>query len=106
MAELPEARLQIEAVCFRQTEVDYLGPIAVRVGRSDVKRYGCLFTCLTTRAIHLEVAPDLTTSSFINAQRLFVARRGPLKKIFCDNKARRHSKPLSINGTKVAFMIV
>ena len=85
MAELPESRLQIGEAPFTQTGVDYFGPLIVRVGRSDVKRYGCLFTCLTTRAIHLEVASDLTTSSFINALRRFAARRGPVKSLHSDN---------------------
>ena len=85
MAELPEARLQIGEPPFSQSGVDYFGPLNVRVGRSTIKRYGCLFTCLTTRAIHLELAIDLTTSSFINALRRFVARRGPVKGLYSDN---------------------
>ena len=52
--------------------------------RSVVKRYGRLFTCMTTRAIHLEVAYDLSTSAFINALRRFVSRRGPVQHIFSD----------------------
>lgn len=50
-----------------------------------IKRYGCLFTCLTKRAIHLEVAHTLNTDSFINALQRFIARRGPPKQIRSDN---------------------
>ena len=50
-----------------------------------MKRYGCIFTCMTTRAVHLEVAPDMTTSAFINALRRFVARRGPIQHLYSDN---------------------
>ena len=57
----------------------------VKQGRGTRKRYGCLFTCLTTRAIHSEVAIDLTTSAFINCFRRFFARRGPVKHMFSDN---------------------
>jgi len=37
------------------------------------------------RAIHIEIAHSLDTSSFINALRRFIARRGRPKHIFSDN---------------------
>ena len=49
------------------------------------KRYGVLFTCLTVRAVHIEVAHSLDTSSFINALRRFIARRGMPQVIRSDN---------------------
>jgi len=49
------------------------------MGRSVVKRYGVIFTCLSIRAVHLEVAFSMDTDSCINAIRRFVARRGPVK---------------------------
>ena len=85
MAELPLARLKIHEAPFSQTGVDYFGPLLVKQGRGTRKRYGCLFTCLTTRAIHLKVAIDLTTSAFINCFRRFIARRVPVKHMFSDN---------------------
>ena len=48
MADLPEARLGYEAPPFTHSSVDYFGPIQVRHGRKTEKRYGVLFTCLTT----------------------------------------------------------
>ena len=48
------------------------------------KRYGCIFTCLRYRAIHIELANDLTTDSFINAVTRFVGRRGPPRIIYSD----------------------
>ena len=46
-------------------ELIFFGPMYVRQGRSTVKRYGCVFTCLAMRAIHF----SLTTDGFINALR-------------------------------------
>ena len=67
MAELPQARMQVYHPPFFHTGVDYFGPLLVRQERSLVKRYGCIFTCMTSRAIHLEVAHSLTSDSFISA---------------------------------------
>ena len=85
MSDLPAARLQIHEPPFSHVGTDYFGPLVVKVKRSECKRYGCLFTCLTTRAIHLELSYDLTSSAFINALRRFLARRGPAKCIYSDN---------------------
>ncbi|KAL7830355.1 hypothetical protein SRHO_G00314820 [Serrasalmus rhombeus] len=85
MADLPADRVTPNQPPFTSVGVDYFGPINVRRGRSEVKRYGCLFTCLTTRAIHLEVAHSLDTDSFINALQRFMARRGTPQLIRSDN---------------------
>lgn len=63
--------------------MDYFGPIEVKKGRGTVKRYGDIFTCLTCRAIHLEVAQ--VADSCIHALRRFVCRRGQVKEIWSDN---------------------
>ena len=55
MADIPECRLQFDQPSFYQVGVDYFGPLPVKLGRSIVKRYGCVFTCLTMRAIHIEI---------------------------------------------------
>ena len=85
MAELPEERLTPGNSPFYFTGVDYFGPLYVKQGRKLIKRYGCLFTCLTMRAVHIEIATDLSSSSFINALRRFFGRRGKPLKIFSDN---------------------
>ena len=70
---------------FSFVGVDYFGPLIVKAARTHLKRYGCLFTCLTTRAVHLEVAHSLTADSFIAAFQRFTSRRGVPEKVFSDN---------------------
>ena len=84
MAGLPRDRLQI-APPFSKVGVDYFGPIKVKHLRKQEKRYGCLFTCLVVRAVHLEVAFDLSTDSFIMCLRRFISRRGKPIVIRSDN---------------------
>ncbi|XP_071491771.1 uncharacterized protein [Diadema antillarum] len=85
MAELPSHRVTPDKPPFSYVGVDYFGPILVKQGRSRVKRYGCLFTCMNSRAVHIEVAHSLDTDSFINALRRFIARRGKPERIVSDN---------------------
>ncbi len=81
--DLPEDRLE-PSPPFTYTGVDYLGPCYVGDGPSNRKRWGVLFICLVSRAIHLEVAWMLDTDSFRNAYRRFVGRRGPIRLLRSD----------------------
>ncbi|KAK3746502.1 hypothetical protein QZH41_001765 [Actinostola sp. cb2023] len=83
MADLPEDRLQ-PAPPFTYCGVDYFGPWYVKEGHKELKRYGVLFTCLSSRAVHLEVANTLETDSYINALRRFICRRGPVRLLRSD----------------------
>ena len=85
MGDLPKERLMSEEPPFTHVGVDYFGPLYVRQGRSNVKRYGCLFTCLAVRVVHIEVVHPLDTDGFINALRRFVSLRGFPTTIFSDN---------------------
>ena len=85
MADLPKDRLEVNSAPFINVGIDYFGPFAVKRARSTVKRYGCIFTCLVTRALHIEVAASLDTSSFINALQRFIARRGQPEQLRSDN---------------------
>lgn len=53
-------------------------------GRKEYTRYGLIFTCLSLRAIHIEILEDLTTDAFINALRCFIAIRGAVRQIRSD----------------------
>ena len=81
MADLPEHRVTPDKSPFTFVGVDYFGPFVVK----RVKRYGVLFTCLAVRAVHLEIAHSLDTSSFLHALRRFIARRGQPDVIRSDN---------------------
>ena len=83
MADLPKSRVE-PAPPFTYCGVDFFGPWHVQRGRSVVKRYGALFTCFASRAVHIEVADSLETDSFIQALRRFICRRGPVREIRCD----------------------
>ncbi|XP_062533692.1 uncharacterized protein LOC134202689, partial [Armigeres subalbatus] len=85
MAPLPAARMAHHERAFTYTGVDYFGPLLVKLGRSNVKRWIALFTCLTVRAVHLEVAYSLSTESCISCVRRFVSRRGPPAEFYSDN---------------------
>jgi len=85
MADLPLDRIIPDQPPFTNVGVDFFGPFEVKQGRSHVKRYGVLFTCLTIRAVHVEIAHSLDTDSCINALRRFTCRRGQAKIMRSDN---------------------
>jgi hypothetical protein len=85
MGDLPAARLTPFVPPFTFTGMDLFGPVEVIVGRSRQKRWVVLYTCLTTRAIHLEIVRDLSTDSCILAFRCFRSIRPTPQKIYCDN---------------------
>ena len=84
MANLPPYRVIAYEPPFTYVGADMFGPLLVKQGRSTVKRWGCIFTCMCSRAIHLEVAPSLEMDDFINVLRLFIARRGTPREIRTD----------------------
>ncbi|KAL9952529.1 hypothetical protein ACROYT_G039798 [Oculina patagonica] len=85
IADLPSSRLGYQQPPFTNTGVDYFSPMLVRHGRKTEKRYGVLFTCLTTRAVHLEIAHSLDTNSCLMALRRMMVKRGKLANIWSDN---------------------
>ncbi|XP_065193035.1 uncharacterized protein LOC135824232 [Sycon ciliatum] len=85
MSALPECRTDAFQRPFTRTGLDYFGPLSVTVGRRHEKRYGALFTCLATRAVHVELAHDLSTDSTLMAIRRFISRRGCPLVIHSDN---------------------
>ena len=108
IAHLPPIRLSKDnddmAYPFATVGIDYFGPFYITRGKSTRsartistnKRYGCIFTCLRYRAVHIEIASDLSTDSFIHAVFRFVARRGPPLIIYSDNGTNFRGAELDI----------
>jgi len=84
MADLPQDRVT-PTPPFTYVGVDYFGSFITKEGGKEHKRYGALFTCLVSRAVHIEVANSLETDCFLNVLRHFIARPGPVQEIRCDN---------------------
>lgn len=88
MSDLPEDRVT-PGPPFSSVGVDVFGPWNVvtrrtRGGMANSKRWAVLYTCLTTRAIHIEVIKELSTSAFINATRRFISIRGMVSEFRSD----------------------
>ncbi|XP_054277190.1 uncharacterized protein LOC128996060 [Macrosteles quadrilineatus] len=87
MGDLPKPRVTPSRP-FLNTGLDYGGPFNIKVHNLRsirlTKAYICIFFCLVTKAVHIEVATDLSTDAFIAALTRFVSRRGLCKNIYSD----------------------
>lgn len=84
MADLPPARLRLFKPAFYSTGMDCFGPFWIKIGRRREKRWGILFKCLTTRAVHIDLLTSIDTDSFLMAFRRFIARRGKPAEVYSD----------------------
>ncbi|KAI2646144.1 ORF V: Enzymatic polyprotein [Labeo rohita] len=84
MSDLPCALLQLNKPAFHSCGMDCFGPFLIKIGRRTEKCWGVLFKCLTTRAVHLDLLPSLSTDSFLMALRRFTARRGTPAQLWSD----------------------
>ena len=77
-APLPEFRLNSEISAFQSVGLDYCGPVYLKdsTRNASSKAWISIFSCCTSRAIHIELVPDLTTNAFIRALKRFIGRRG------------------------------
>ena len=87
MAPLPKIQLKLPLPAFAQTAVAFPGPFATIPGRGKKRatQFLCLFTCLTSRAGHLEMAYGLDIDSFVNAFNCMTNRRGLPEEMISDN---------------------
>ncbi|XP_049869459.1 uncharacterized protein LOC126369201 isoform X2 [Pectinophora gossypiella] len=90
MGSLPAERVTV-ARPFEKVGIDYAGPFNIKLHRVRkpliLKAYVLIFVCFVTKAIHVELASDLTTACFLNCLKRFIARRNKPSQIFCDNAA-------------------
>lgn len=85
MTAYPTERVN-RSLPFENVGLDYMGPIVLQnLKKERIKRWIAIFTCFTTRAVHLEVVNDLSAESCMHIFRRFVARRGYPKLIYSDN---------------------
>lgn len=87
MASLPRNRVLV-APAFTHASVDYAGPFHIRLGnarKTTTKSYVVVFVCQSVKAIHLELAEDLSALSFLEVFDRFISRRGKPCTILSDN---------------------
>lgn len=93
MGDLPEPRVTPSRP-FSFCGIDYAGPFQMRDGsyrnRKVVKCYICIFVCFSSKALHLELASNLTTEAFLNALKRFISRRGMPTRVHSDNATNFH----------------
>lgn len=84
---LPKIRLKEPHQAFSRVAVDFAAPFITVQGRGlqRAKRYLCLFTCLSCRGIHLEVATYLDANGFLRAFQRLISWRGVPEKVLSDN---------------------
>ena len=84
-SQLPAFRVQ-EDYAFASVGIDFAGPLYVKSSSSHTeKAYIALFTCATSRAVHVEMVPDLKTETFLLCFKRFVSRRGLPQLVVTDN---------------------
>ncbi|XP_062535040.1 uncharacterized protein LOC134204227 [Armigeres subalbatus] len=87
MADLPPERVR-PCSPFQKVEVDYCGPFYVFYPQRRARAIKCfvaVYVCLATKAVHLELAADLSTQAFLATLQRFTSRRGKPSLIMCDN---------------------
>ncbi|XP_045508116.1 uncharacterized protein LOC123703948 [Colias croceus] len=88
MGDMPSYRVN-PAPPFYHTGVDFTGFVNVKInkgrGVKTTKGYIALFICMVTKAVHIEIVSDLSSTTFIAALRRMAARRGTPKHIYSDN---------------------
>ena len=74
---------------FSTVGLDFAGPFTLKLGHTHkptlIHAYFCVFVCLTTRACHLEMVSDLSTTAFLACLRRFVSRRELPHHVYSDN---------------------
>ena len=102
MGPLPPQRTSV-APAFTNVGLDFTGPLMVRTENVIHKAYICLFTCMQSRMVHLELTLSMNTEEFLSAFRRMLNRRGMCRFVCSDNfgsfkKAFKVIKSLETNN--------
>jgi transposase len=95
-AQLPSDRVKPSRP-FAVTGIDFAGPLCIKVGSDMRKAYNSLFTCTTTRAVHLELCTDISTDKLLMALQRFAGRRGLPNTIYTDNAKTFHAANVELS---------
>ena len=77
MGQMPSLRVAAGFPPFSNTTIDMFGPLHIKLNRKTLKEAQVvIFTCMTTRAVHLELVNDKTSDAFLMAFRRFASLRG------------------------------
>lgn len=110
MAPPPAVRAQLSPRAFTNICVDFAGPFLVKQGRWKTKltRYLCVFACINTGAVDLEMAYRLVTDSFFNVFYRTTSWREFPSHVISDNGAERKLRDLvnSLAMTKMRWLTV
>ena len=96
---LPEYRVrQSQPFCY--TGVDFAGPLYVKQSVISERRkvWLCLYTCCVTKAVHLDLVPNLNAFTFLRSFKRFTSRRGIPSKVVSDNSKTFKSASKVIQG--------
>ena len=96
MPPLPKERVN-RAFPFQYTGLDVMGPLYFKESKTTNKLWVCLFTCLATRAIHLEYLLGMSTEWFMSCFHRFVSRRGYPQIMQSDNAPQFKAADATLN---------
>jgi hypothetical protein len=106
---IPDYRENLSGHAFQATGLDFAGPLFVKGESKREKTFILLLTCATSRAIHLELVPDMSTGGFLRGFKRFMARRGTPDIIVHDNfktfKSAIVKKFMLLQGIKQNFIL-
>lgn len=85
MSDLSSDRVEPGKPSFSYVGVDCFRPFLVKRLRSQMKQYGCILTCCSIRAVHIQKLDTMDTDSFINAFKHFEIRWGRPELVRSDN---------------------
>ena len=108
MGQLPFSRVTPSSP-FHHIGAEFAGPIMVKRGYTHAhihdKSYICVFICMATKAVHLEVVRNLSAAGFLVALRCFIARRGCPETLVTDNGTNFRGAQKELKDSMTCFRL-